>query len=245
MSPHPVAVAADVDDVAVVQQTVDERRRHDLVADHAAPLLEPLVRGQHCRTPLVARVDPLECRSTTRPWPTSPSSAARSSTRTRPNNHRDETPTTTTIDVLLALAEGDITDVEAGLHNRGWTTTAIVPEGWLLRVAHPRGGRIDLVVSQTEYEIGPLARDHPVTVDNLHFKTTAVEDVVIHKLIANRYRDIADVESILIAKPDFDWASMSHWFDVFDLSDRYQRIEQTALNDGRIAAADTRPSTTR
>ena len=161
------------------------------------------------------------------------------------NNYRDETRTTTDIDVLLALAEGDIRDVEAGLHNRGWRTTAIVPEGWLLRVAHPRGGRIDLVVSQTEYEIGALARAHPVTVDNLHFKTMAVEDVVIHKLIANRYRDIADVESILSAKPDFDWVYMSHWFDVFDLSDRYRRIEQAALNAGLITAADTRASTTR
>ena len=161
------------------------------------------------------------------------------------NNYRDETPTTTAIDVLLALAEGDITDVEAGLHNHGWTTTAIVPEGWLLRVAHPRCGRVDLVVSQTEYEIGALARAHPVTVDNLHFKTMAVEDVVIHKLIANRYRDIADVESILIAKPDFDCVCVSHWFDVFDLSDRYRRIEQGALNDGLIAAADTRASTAR
>ena len=115
----------------------------------------------------------------------------------------------------------------------------------MLRVAHPRGGRIDLVVSQTEYEVGALARAHPVTVENLHFKTMAVEDVVIHKLIANRYRDIADVESILSAKPHFDWVYMSHWFDVFDLSDRYRRIEQAALNAGLIAAADTRESATR
>ena len=31
--PHPVAVAADVDDVAVVQQPVDGGRGHDLVAE--------------------------------------------------------------------------------------------------------------------------------------------------------------------------------------------------------------------
>ena len=31
VSPHPVAVAADVDDVAVVQQAVDQGRRHGLV----------------------------------------------------------------------------------------------------------------------------------------------------------------------------------------------------------------------
>ena len=39
---HPVAVAADVDDVAVVQEAVDERGRHDLVAEGGAPLLEAL-----------------------------------------------------------------------------------------------------------------------------------------------------------------------------------------------------------
>ena len=36
MLPHPVAVAPDVDDVAMVQQPVDERRRHDLVSKHVS-----------------------------------------------------------------------------------------------------------------------------------------------------------------------------------------------------------------
>jgi len=40
MLPQSVAVAPDVDDVAVVQQTVDEGRRHHVVAEHAAPFLE-------------------------------------------------------------------------------------------------------------------------------------------------------------------------------------------------------------
>ena len=38
MLPHSVAVAPDVDDVAVVQQPVDERRRHHLGAEQAAAL---------------------------------------------------------------------------------------------------------------------------------------------------------------------------------------------------------------
>mgnify|MGYP001114284387 CR=1 FL=1 len=37
---HPVAVAVDVDDMAVVQQAIDERSSHDLVAQDLAPLLE-------------------------------------------------------------------------------------------------------------------------------------------------------------------------------------------------------------
>ena len=60
MLPHPVAVAPDVDDVAMVQEPVDERRRHDLVAEHVSPFLEALVRGQHRRRPLVPGVDQLE-----------------------------------------------------------------------------------------------------------------------------------------------------------------------------------------
>ena len=43
MIPHPVGVPADVDDVAVVHQPVDESRCHDFVAEHAAPVLEALV----------------------------------------------------------------------------------------------------------------------------------------------------------------------------------------------------------
>ena len=33
MVPHPVAVAADVDDMTVMQEAVDERCGHDLVAE--------------------------------------------------------------------------------------------------------------------------------------------------------------------------------------------------------------------
>ena len=60
MGPHAVAVASNVDDVAMVQQTVDQGRRHDFVAEHAAPFLEALVRGQHGRGLLVAGIDQLE-----------------------------------------------------------------------------------------------------------------------------------------------------------------------------------------
>jgi len=39
---HPVAVAADVDDVAMVNEPVDERAGHDVVAEDLAPLVETL-----------------------------------------------------------------------------------------------------------------------------------------------------------------------------------------------------------
>ena len=43
MLPHPVAVPADVDDVAVMQHAVDQRRGHDLVAESASQSSKPLL----------------------------------------------------------------------------------------------------------------------------------------------------------------------------------------------------------
>src|SRR5690606_22276523 len=57
---HAVAVAADAHDVAVVEQAVDQRGRHDLVAKDLAPLLEALVAGEHGRGRLVAPGHELE-----------------------------------------------------------------------------------------------------------------------------------------------------------------------------------------
>ena len=60
MVAHPVAVAADVDDVAVVEQAVDQRPGHEIVAEDLAPFVEGLVRGQDGRCGLVAAGHQLE-----------------------------------------------------------------------------------------------------------------------------------------------------------------------------------------
>ena len=51
---HAIAVAADVHDVAVVDEAVDERTGHHLVTEDLPPLLEALVRREHRARPFVA-----------------------------------------------------------------------------------------------------------------------------------------------------------------------------------------------
>ena len=58
--PHPVAVAADVDDVTVVQEPVDERCSHDFVAQDLAPLLKALIGREYGGRVLVASIDQLK-----------------------------------------------------------------------------------------------------------------------------------------------------------------------------------------
>ena len=55
MLPHPVAVARMLTMWQWVQQPVDERRRHDLVAEHVSPFLEALFE--------VSTVDARSCRA--------------------------------------------------------------------------------------------------------------------------------------------------------------------------------------
>ena len=59
---HAIAVGKDVHEVAVMQDSVDEDRGHDVVAKHLAPFLEALVRDQHRRGMFVAAIHKLEKR---------------------------------------------------------------------------------------------------------------------------------------------------------------------------------------
>ena len=43
---HAIAVAADVHDVAMMNETIDQRSGHHLVAEDLAPLRKTLVRGE-------------------------------------------------------------------------------------------------------------------------------------------------------------------------------------------------------
>ncbi len=51
--PHPVAVPADVDDVAVMDEPVDEGCGHDFIAEDVAPFRKTLVGGEHGTCPLI------------------------------------------------------------------------------------------------------------------------------------------------------------------------------------------------
>ena len=44
----------------VREAAIDQRRGHHLVVEHLSPILQALVRGQHCRCLLMPRVDQLE-----------------------------------------------------------------------------------------------------------------------------------------------------------------------------------------
>ena len=61
--------------------------------------------------------------------------------------------------------------------------------------------------------------------DGTTIRVLAIEDVIIHKLIAHRSKDAADVESILATAQDMDMTYLDHWLKEWGIADRYARAE--------------------
>ena len=151
------------------------------------------------------------------------------------NQYRDQVRTTIDLDVILALPEQNVNGVAGLLQKHGWKTLEVI-DNLLIRAEHSNEGRLDVLVSQTAYEKLAISRSDTASLDEERtYKTLAVEDVLILKLIAGRYLDNADVQSILVTRPELDWNYMEKWLGEFGLNDRLDRIETRAISEGRLA----------
>jgi hypothetical protein len=75
--------------------------------------------------------------------------------------------------------------------------------------------RVDLVFSFSPYERQALERAHPVELSGRPVHFAAPEDLIIHKLVAGRPRDLEDVKGILAKTPELDDAYLRRWLISF------------------------------
>jgi hypothetical protein len=80
------------------------------------------------------------------------------------------------------------------------------------------GIRIDFIFSFSPYERQAIGRSKGIRVGNTVVQFASLEDVVIHKIIAKRARDIEDVRTILLKNPDYDKTYIKKWLVEFDKS---------------------------
>jgi len=80
------------------------------------------------------------------------------------------------------------------------------------------GIRIDFIFSYSPYEKQAIERARDVKFGEVSVKFASLEDVVIHKVIAGRARDIEDVKSILLKNPHYDAKYITKWLKSFDRS---------------------------
>ena len=95
--------------------------------------------------------------------------------------------------------------------------TDFVNETMVLPVIDQKSGiRIDFIFSYSPYERQAIERSRNIPLGKTVVKFAALEDVVIHKMITERPRDIEDVESILLKNPKYDSRYIEKWLAEFD-----------------------------
>ena len=78
------------------------------------------------------------------------------------------------------------------------------------------GIRVDLVFSFSPYEQVALSRVRAVRVGDTDVKFASPEDLVVHKLVAGRPRDLEDVAGVLGKMPDLDLTYVRDWLGQFE-----------------------------
>ncbi|OGC41363.1 hypothetical protein A2Y85_02100 [candidate division WOR-3 bacterium RBG_13_43_14] len=75
---------------------------------------------------------------------------------------------------------------------------------------------IDFIFSNSPYERQAIKKAKKVHIDKVKLNIAALEDVIIHKLIAGRPRDIEDIRSIILKNPKYDKRYIVKWLKKFD-----------------------------
>ncbi len=111
-------------------------------------------------------------------------------------------------DVLFAVREMRLTPlVDPATFTR---------ETMVLPCSDPETGiRVDLIFSFSPYEMRAISRARVVRIGEADVCFASLEDLLVHKIVAGRARDLEDARIILIKNPKADLAYIRYWLSEF------------------------------
>ena len=94
-----------------------------------------------------------------------------------------------------------------------------VRETMVLPTLHEKSGiRIDFIFSYSTYEQQAIQNAKKVRLGSTDVCFATLEDVIIHKIIAGRPRDLEDIRSVILKNPDFNLDYIEKQLTEFDAS---------------------------
>jgi hypothetical protein len=94
--------------------------------------------------------------------------------------------------------------------------------------------RVDMILSNSPYEREAIARAQPTRFAGVDVRVASAEDLVIHKLIAGRPRDLEDARGVLLKNPSLDRSLVRRWLAEWaavieqPLLERFDGVERDA-----------------
>lgn len=143
------------------------------------------------------------------------------------------------IDITLGVGPERLPDVREIAEGLKWSVLVETPEEFVretmvLPCSEPLlGVRVDFIFSSSAYERQAMERVRRVPIGKAQVRFASLEDLVIHKLIAGRPRDLEDVKSILVRNREVDTRYVRRWLEQFEdaLSEPFlKRFEEILLS---------------
>jgi predicted nucleotidyltransferase len=93
---------------------------------------------------------------------------------------------------------------------------------------------VDLILSVSAYEQEALGRTQTVLIAGVNVRFASVEDVLIHKIVAGRPRDIEDARAILAKSHSLDRAYLLRWLEEFERTLSSPLVKQFKELEARV-----------
>ncbi len=93
--------------------------------------------------------------------------------------------------------------------------------------------KVDFIFSFSEYERKAIKNARKVKIGETEVKFVSLEDLIIHKVIAGRPRDLEDLRILLLKNLEVDTAYIRKWLRDFDrsLKENYTRTFQELIEE--------------
>ncbi len=133
------------------------------------------------------------------------------------NRYRKIERQTGDIDLLVEWSES----LPGALQSGGWDLVVAADPGEPPHLIRARSdAKVDLMIAMTDYQSVALGR----ATNNW----LSIEDVIVHKLIAGRPRDVDDIESILSTRRVWDAAYVEKWAIAWEVIDSWRTIQASS-----------------
>ena len=142
------------------------------------------------------------------------------------------------IDVTLGVGAEGLGQLMQSVHNLRFKILVPDPEDFVtetmvLPTLHEESGiRVDFIFSYSAYEQQAIQNAQRIKMGAQDICFASLEDVIIHKIIAGRPRDLEDIRSVILKNPDFRLNYIKKWLAEFDasLEGDYQELFKKILD---------------
>ncbi|MBI4229726.1 MAG: hypothetical protein HY608_02710 [Planctomycetes bacterium] len=138
------------------------------------------------------------------------------------------------LDLTLSIPPGQVPAFCRRLEAEGFTVPEVHARGFVdtlagmrkIGVLHHDGTReirVDLFLVTTPYQEAAFGRRLRKRLDGMEAWIPTPEDLILHKLIAGRDRDLADISDVLVLNPDVDRTYLEKWAQALGAADLLAR----------------------